>query len=215
MSVDIAISKCPFERTVGGRWATLLQPKQLEWASVVRPIESANRRPMGRVLLLLAVDQRNSFERGLYGLKGPISSAEDARMSADKLLVYEALVEALPELPAEVQAGILVDEQYGASVAELASRTEGVVSLAMPIEKSGEDWFEFEFWRGLGRTRRILRHRPREGPCAGQPRVRPDPTRTTGGEAGPGLALGFIEQPVPDHRASGPGDRCRHGGRGR
>ncbi len=66
-------------------------------------------------------------------------------MSADKLLVYEALVEALPELPAEVQAGILVDEQYGASVAELASRSEGVVSLAMPIEKSGEDWFEFDY----------------------------------------------------------------------
>jgi len=99
----------------------------------------------GRVLLLLAVDQRNSFERGLYGLKGPISSAQDARMSADKLLVYEALVEALPELPAEVQAGILVDEQYGASIAELASRSEGVVSLAMPIEKSGEDWFEFNY----------------------------------------------------------------------
>ena len=101
--------------------------------------------PDGRVLLLLAVDQRNSFERGLYGLKGPISAAQDARMSADKLLVYEALVEALPELPAEVQAGILVDEQYGASVAELASRSEGVVSLAMPIEKSGEDWFEFNY----------------------------------------------------------------------
>jgi myo-inositol catabolism protein IolC len=97
------------------------------------------------VLLLLAVDQRNSFERGLYGLKGPITPEQDARMTADKLLVYQALLEALPGLPAGVQAGILVDEQYGASVAELASRSGGGVSLAMPIEKSGEDWFEFAY----------------------------------------------------------------------
>ena len=99
----------------------------------------------GSVLLLLAVDQRNSFERSLYELKGPISSDQDARMTADKLLVYQALLDALPGLPAEVQPGILVDEQYGASVAELASRSGGAVSLAMPIEKSGEDWFEFAY----------------------------------------------------------------------
>jgi myo-inositol catabolism protein IolC len=98
----------------------------------------------GSVLLLL-VDQRNSFERSLYELKGAISPDQDARMTADKLLVYQALLDALPELPAEVQPGILVDEQYGASVAELASRSGGVVTLAMPIEKSGEDWFEFAY----------------------------------------------------------------------
>jgi 5-dehydro-2-deoxygluconokinase len=104
-----------------------------------------------RVLLILAVDHRNSFEHDLYGLKDPISSAQAARMSADKLLVYQALLEALPELPTGVQPGILVDEQYGASVAELASRSEGAVSLAMPIEASGEEWFEFAYgedWMG-------------------------------------------------------------------
>jgi myo-inositol catabolism protein IolC len=98
-----------------------------------------------QALLILAVDHRNSFERDLYGLKGPISSAQAARISADKLLVYQALLEALPGLPAGVQAGILVDEQYGSSVAELASRSDGAVSLAMPIEKSGEEWFEFAY----------------------------------------------------------------------
>jgi myo-inositol catabolism protein IolC len=99
----------------------------------------------GQVLLLLAVDQRHSFERDLYELKGPITADDDARMTADKLLVYQALLEALPDLPAGVQAGILVDEQYGASVAELASRSQGAVSLAMPIEASGEEWFEFTY----------------------------------------------------------------------
>jgi myo-inositol catabolism protein IolC len=95
--------------------------------------------------LILAVDHRNSFEHDLYELKGPISSAQAARISADKLLVYQALLDALPGLRTGVQAGILVDEEYGASVAELASRSEGAVNLAMPIEKSGKDWFEFAY----------------------------------------------------------------------
>ena len=48
-----------------------------------------------------------------------------------------------PQLPAGVQAGILIDEQYGASAAELAAASGGAVSLAMPVEASGEEWFRF------------------------------------------------------------------------
>jgi myo-inositol catabolism protein IolC len=59
--------------------------------------------------------------------------------------VFQALLDALPRLPSEVQPGILVDEHYGASVAELAARSQGAVSLAMPIEASGEEWFEFAY----------------------------------------------------------------------
>ena len=50
-----------------------------------------------KVLLILAVDHRNSLDRDLYGLKGAISPAQAARISADKLLVYQALLDALPE----------------------------------------------------------------------------------------------------------------------
>jgi myo-inositol catabolism protein IolC len=75
-----------------------------------------------QVLLILAVDHRNSSERDLYGLTTPITPAQEARIGADKVVVYQALVDALPQLPAGVTPGILVDEQYGASVAELASR---------------------------------------------------------------------------------------------
>jgi myo-inositol catabolism protein IolC len=98
-----------------------------------------------QLLFILAIDHRNSFEHELYGLKGAVSSDDAARISADKVLVYQALLEALPGLPAEVQPGILVDEQYGASVAELASRSGGAVNLAMPIEASGQEWFEFAY----------------------------------------------------------------------
>ena len=89
------------------------------------------------IQLILADDHRNSLERDLYGLTSPSTPAQAARISADKLIVYQALLDAADRLPAGAQPGILVDEQYGAGVAELAGRAGGVVSLSMPIEASG------------------------------------------------------------------------------
>jgi myo-inositol catabolism protein IolC len=101
--------------------------------------------PEDRVLLILAVDHRTSLERDVYGLTAPPTPAQAARISADKLLVYQALLDATRQLPAGARPGILIDEQYGASVAELASRTGGAVSVCMPIEASGQDWFGFAY----------------------------------------------------------------------
>ena len=50
--------------------------------------------PDSRVLLILAADHRDSLERGLYGLTAPPTPAQAARISADKLLVYQALLDA-------------------------------------------------------------------------------------------------------------------------
>jgi 5-dehydro-2-deoxygluconokinase len=103
-----------------------------------------------RVLLILAADHRDSLERDLYGLTAPPSPAEGARIAADKLLVYQALLDAAAQLPEVAQPGILIDEQYGATVAELAARSGGAVSLAMPVEASGGQWFHYaygEHWR--------------------------------------------------------------------
>jgi myo-inositol catabolism protein IolC len=102
-------------------------------------------RPDNRVLLILAADHRDSLERGLYGLTTPPTPAQAARISADKLLVYQALLDAAAWLPAQIQPGVLIDEQYGASVAELASRSGGAVSLCMPVEASGQEWFGFAY----------------------------------------------------------------------
>jgi myo-inositol catabolism protein IolC len=102
-------------------------------------------RPERRVLAILAADHRDSLERGLYGLTAPPTPAQAARISADKLLVYQALLGAAAWLPAQIQPGVLVDEQYGASVAELASHSAGAVSLGMPLEASGQEWFGFGY----------------------------------------------------------------------
>jgi hypothetical protein len=105
---------------------------------------SATRAPHpARPLVILAADHRSSLERDLYGLTAPPTPAQAARISADKMLIYQALLDAVPQLPVSAQPGILIDEQYGASVAELATRAPGAVSLAMPVEASGEQWFHF------------------------------------------------------------------------
>jgi myo-inositol catabolism protein IolC len=106
--------------------------------------------PRDQVLLILAADHRKSLEREMYGLTAAPTPDQAARISADKLLVYQALLDAASQLPAGVKPGILTDEQYGAGIAELASSSGKAVSLSMPIEASGEEWFQFAYgddWR--------------------------------------------------------------------
>ena len=99
----------------------------------------------GRDLLILAMDQRDSIEQKLFGIDGTPSPADAARIADAKLLIYRALVDAIAELPDTVQPGVLVDEQYGGSVLELAGAAGDVVNLAAPLEKSGQEWFDFEY----------------------------------------------------------------------
>jgi 5-dehydro-2-deoxygluconokinase len=96
-------------------------------------------------LVILAADQRTSLERDLYGLTAAPTPEQAARISADKMLIYHALLDAVSHLPASVQPGIGIDEQYGAAIAELAGRTGGAISLAMPVEASGGQWFRYAY----------------------------------------------------------------------
>ncbi len=100
-------------------------------------------------LFLLAMDQRDSIEEKLYRLDTAPSPAEAASIAANKLLVYRGLLDAVADLPDGARPGFLVDEQYGASPAVLA-RDDESLALAMPIEASGRQWFDFaygEAWR--------------------------------------------------------------------
>ena len=98
-----------------------------------------------RPLLILAADDRNSLERDLYGLTAAPTPEQAARISADKMLIYQALLDAVPELPPSAQPGILIDEQYGATIAELVVSAGDAISLAMPVEASGEQWFHYAY----------------------------------------------------------------------
>ena len=100
-------------------------------------------------LYLLAFDHRGSFERDLFSASHPISDKVRAGITDAKEVIYEGFVEATGRgVPADA-AGILVDEEYGTMVARKA-RSAGHV-LAMPVEKSGQAEFEFEFGEEFGR----------------------------------------------------------------
>jgi myo-inositol catabolism protein IolC len=100
----------------------------------------------GGSLFLLAFDHRGSFKSKMFGITD--ATAEDeARLQAAKGIVWAgfeaANAEGLPQ-----GAGILVDEEMGAGVAR-AARAAGI-PFAMPVEKSGQDIFDFEYGDDFG-----------------------------------------------------------------
>jgi myo-inositol catabolism protein IolC len=94
-------------------------------------------------LYIVAFDHRGSFEKQLFGLAGVPGPADAARIADAKTLIYEGFLLALGGGVPREAAGILVDEQFGAGVAR-AAKAAGVV-LAMPVEKSGRDEFDFDY----------------------------------------------------------------------
>ena len=99
-------------------------------------------------IYLLAFDHRGSFQKKLLGIPGEPSTEDIARITEAKRIIFEGFRKALVAgLPLE-GAGILVDEQFGAEIAREA--LELGAQLAMPVEKSGQDEFDFEFGERFG-----------------------------------------------------------------
>src|SRR5919199_3169294 len=100
-------------------------------------------------LFILAFDHRGSFQKKWFGLEGDPSAEDTEKITDAKHLIFEGLLHATEEEgdnPAEV--GSLVDEQFGGSVPEDA-RGRGF-KLAMPVEKSGQNEFDFEYGDAFG-----------------------------------------------------------------
>jgi 5-dehydro-2-deoxygluconokinase len=96
-----------------------------------------------RPLYLLPFDHRGSFQRELLGIDGSPTPEQAATVSDYKHVIYEGFLAALEGgVPAD-EAGVLVDEEYGADIARDA-RGRGI-PLAMPAEKSGQAEFELEY----------------------------------------------------------------------
>ena len=99
-------------------------------------------------LYMLAFDHRGSFQKQLFGITGAPTPQEIARISDTKMLIFEGFLKAHGQGALPEGAGILVDEEFGVSVARRAKEL-GVV-LAMPVEASGRDEFDFEFGADFG-----------------------------------------------------------------
>ncbi|MDP8959825.1 MAG: DUF2090 domain-containing protein [Actinomycetota bacterium] len=100
-------------------------------------------------LYILAFDHRGSFESKLFGIKGRPDAEQVERIKDAKMLIAEGFERALKRGAPKDQAGILVDEQYGSAIARRAH--EHGWTFAMPVEKSGQDEFDFEYGEDFGR----------------------------------------------------------------
>jgi myo-inositol catabolism protein IolC len=89
------------------------------------------------------MDHRTSFARSLFGVTGEPTGPELQRMRDAKLVIYDALRQAVADGLPPGRAGVLVDEDLGPEVAKQA-KADGLL-LAMPIEKSGTKPFELEY----------------------------------------------------------------------
>jgi myo-inositol catabolism protein IolC len=94
-------------------------------------------------LYILPFDHRSSFEKGLYGFTPPLSPTQAATVAAGKRVIYDGLKLALDRGTPKESAGILVDEEFGATILRDA-RERGYITC-VPVEKSGSEEFIFEY----------------------------------------------------------------------
>src|SRR3989304_803937 len=80
----------------------------------------------------------------MFGIKGRQPTAEERKAIAGyKKMIFEGFKKALKKgVPREI-AGLLVDEEFGADVLREAKKSG--LTFAMPMEKSGQDEFDFEY----------------------------------------------------------------------
>jgi myo-inositol catabolism protein IolC len=94
-------------------------------------------------LYILAFDHRGSFQKKMFGIEGEPTPEETATITDAKKLIFEGMEKAVERGLDASSAGVLVDEQFGGDIPQLAPRHG--LSLTMPAEKSGQDEFDFQY----------------------------------------------------------------------
>jgi myo-inositol catabolism protein IolC len=103
----------------------------------------------GGKLYFLAFDHRGSFQKKMFGIQGDPTDEETATISDAKHLIYEGMVKAVEAGGADASTlGVLVDEQFGAKIIPQAK--ESGLRTAMPVEKSGQNEFDFQYGDDFG-----------------------------------------------------------------
>ena len=99
-------------------------------------------------LYILAFDHRGSFQKKMFGITGDPTEEQTETISDAKRLIFEGMLEAVDRGAQAGATGVLVDEQFGSNIPQQA-REHGL-KLAMPVEKSGQDEFDFEYGDDFG-----------------------------------------------------------------
>jgi len=99
-------------------------------------------------LYILAFDHRGSFQKKMFGIQGDPTDEETRRIAAATHLIYEGMVKAVGQGAEAGATGVLVDEQFGGDIPAEA-KAAGLV-LSMPVEKSGQEEFDFQYGDQFG-----------------------------------------------------------------
>ena len=99
-------------------------------------------------LYILAFDHRGSFMKAVVGKSGDLTAEETEKIKDAKSLIFDGMIIAAEAGEDSSIMGVLVDEQFGGTIPEMAKKHG--LKLAMPVEKSGQDMFDFEYGDDFG-----------------------------------------------------------------
>jgi myo-inositol catabolism protein IolC len=134
-------------------------------------------------LYILAFDHRGSFQKKFFGIEGEPDPEQTAIIADAKHLIFEGLLQAVGAGADPSVTGVLVDEQFGSTV-PFEARERGL-KLAMPVERSGQTMFDFQYEEEFGE------HIERFGPDFSKVLVRYNPE---GNRAGNDEQLGKLKR---------------------
>jgi 5-dehydro-2-deoxygluconokinase len=101
-------------------------------------------------LYILAFDHRGSFQKKMFGIEGDPTPEQTDTIADAKHLIFEGLLKATEEGVDPHATGCLVDEQFGTPKGVPEQAKENGLLLAMPVEKSGQNEFDFEYGDDFG-----------------------------------------------------------------
>ena len=100
-------------------------------------------------LYILAFDHRGSFQKKMFGIEGEPDEEQTKTITDAKHLIFEGMELAVERGVDAGATGVLIDEQFGGEVPGQA-KSEGL-KLAMPVEKSGQEEFDFQYDADFGK----------------------------------------------------------------
>jgi myo-inositol catabolism protein IolC len=99
-------------------------------------------------LYILPFDHRHSYGSEVFGFHEPMSPEQIAVVASSKWVIYEGYKAAVAQGAPKGKSGILVDEEFGTAVLRDA-RANGYITC-MPVEKSGQHEFDFQYGDAFG-----------------------------------------------------------------
>ena len=94
-------------------------------------------------LYILPFDHRHSYGSEVFGYKEPMTPAQIDDIAQSKAVIYGGFKAAIEAGVPRENAGLLVDEEFGAAILEEA-RDHGYIAC-LSTEKSGQHDFDFEY----------------------------------------------------------------------